>query len=322
MYSKRGLPYDRRALPDEKRLRANVSDLISRNQVSGARGAQLVNDISRSGARGVEGLCTSDKHLGNAPRFFRQVFRKNGWPPLYICKVRVWNLKTQTEEHMNVHMMLPHEILDRLAFFGHKDVLTSTSGLDDVSLEHMISAVASLDDVDTVPCGIWQDGVPCQWDRDVSAEMISLLLPGLPNKYKNLRVPITCVLKPDLSENTLDDIFEVVRWSFKQLAAKTWPSCRHDGTPFGPTDTWRKKKHGSLPVRGVLCQIKGDWKMFKEVLKLPGWQDEHICFQCNIRKDQVCIMKLSFILLLVGAERGEGSGRRARGVRPSPCANL
>ena len=39
-----------------------------------------------------------------------------------------------------------------------------------------------------------------------------------------------------------------------------------------------------LPIGGVLCQIKGDWKMMKEVLKLPGWQDEEVCFLCNIKK--------------------------------------
>ena len=55
---------------------------------------------------------------------------------------------------MPVHMMLPHEILDRLAFFGHKDVMTSISGLDEIPLEHMITAVGDLEDVDTVRCGL------------------------------------------------------------------------------------------------------------------------------------------------------------------------
>ena len=41
-----------------------------------------------------------------------------------------------------------------------------------------------------------------------------------------------------------------------------------------------------MPLRGVICQIKGDLKMFKEVLKLPGWADEEICFQCKIRKHE------------------------------------
>ena len=48
-----------------------------------------------------------------------------------------------------------------------------------------------------------------------------------------------------------------------------------------------RSKAASLPLGGVLCQIKADWKCMKEVLKLPGWQDEEICFLCHIRKTQV-----------------------------------
>eukprot|EP00959_Pyramimonas_sp_CCMP1952_P042836 896482-Pyramimonas_sp.AAC.1 len=62
-------------------------------------------------------------------------------------------------------------------------------------------------------------------------------------------------------------MFEIARWSFAHLATKTRPSCRHDGAPFGQSDRWRAKQHserGRLPLRGVVCQIKGDWKMFKE----------------------------------------------------------
>eukprot|EP00959_Pyramimonas_sp_CCMP1952_P317074 6636545-Pyramimonas_sp.AAC.1 len=39
----------------------------------------------------------------------------------------------------------------------------------------------------TVPCGIWQDGAPCNWDRSVTAGIVSLLLTGLEERCKNLR---------------------------------------------------------------------------------------------------------------------------------------
>ena len=265
-------------------------DLVSRNEVSGRRGATLINDMDAAGAAGVRDLITSKKWLQNAPRSLRRKFRKSGWPPLYECMVRCWNQKTQAEELQKLYMWLPHEVLDRLEHFGHMDVLTGTEGLDDVSAQHHREAKAALGGLDdVVACGIWQDGVPCNWDRSVSAEIVALLLPGLGDRYKNLRVPIACLLKHQLSEHTLDDIFEVIRWSFMHLAAQKWPSRRHDQTAFGRGDEWRARRYGEgrpLPVRGVICQIKGDWKMFKEVLKLPGWADDEICFQCKIRRHE------------------------------------
>ena len=83
MLRKRGLPEGHGSLPPAQRLRANVLDLVSRNEVSGRRGASLINDMDAAGAAGVRDLITSKKWLQNAPRSLRRKFRKSGWPPLY-----------------------------------------------------------------------------------------------------------------------------------------------------------------------------------------------------------------------------------------------
>ena len=158
----------------------------------------------------------------------------------------------------------------------------------------MRAAEASLGEP-AVAVGLWQDGVPCYWDRSISCEMLSMLLPSLDGKYKNFRAPLAAILKTNISKNTFDDMFEVIRWSFVCLAAGRWPSKRHDGSDFTSEDTWRKKQCKNkvrLPIRGVLAQLKGDWKMFKEVLKLPGWNDGAGCCPfCNIRPEQVCNLR-------------------------------
>ena len=119
------------------------------------------------------------------------------------------------------------------------------------------------------------------WDRSMSAEIVSLLLPGATGRFKNLRGPLTAFLK----EHTFDDVFAVLHWSFTHLSFKRWPTSRHDGSAFSAqTDSWRQRRQGALPIGGVLCQI--DWKMMKEVLKLPGWADEEVCFFCNINKHE------------------------------------
>ena len=97
MLRKRGLPEGHGSLPPAQRLRANVLDLVSRNEVSGSRGASLINDMAAAGAAGVCDLVSSEKYLGNVPRSFRRKFRRSGWPPLYACMVRCWNQTTQAE---------------------------------------------------------------------------------------------------------------------------------------------------------------------------------------------------------------------------------
>ena len=179
MLSRRQLPYDRLRLPPERRLRANVQDLISSNVVSGQRGAQLINDCVSASATGVSDLQTTESTSGmkNAARKFRRDFFRKGWPPLYHCQVRGWDPKSETEQLMDLAMMLPHEILHQLHHFGERSVLLETSSLDGVSSRHVQRARAESGRNDLVALGVWQDGAPCFWDRSMSAEIISLMLP-------------------------------------------------------------------------------------------------------------------------------------------------
>ena len=292
MQSKRQLPYDRLNLPPARRLRSNVADMVSRNIISGQRGAELVNDAVAASAQGLDDMVTKEMESSkkNASRKFRRMFQKGGWPPPYTCKVRGWDPKSDTETDMSIDMMLPHEIVFQLHHFGEKAVMLDCSGLDSVSAAHVDKAKEESGESDLIPLGIWQDGVPCFWDRSISCEIVSLLFPGATGKYKNLRIPVTAFSKDRAGPNTFDDIFAVIQWSLQQLAVKMWPASRHDGTAFTQSDTWRSRmrsKAVSLPLGGVLCQIKADWKCMKEVLKLPGWQDDEICFLCHIRKTQV-----------------------------------
>ena len=290
MLSKRKLPYDRLALPPDKRLRANFENLISSNVVSGQRGAQLINDAISGSATGLGDLHTPETRSGmkNAARKFRRRMLQKGWPPLYHCKVRGWDPKSEREQLMDLAMLLPHEILHKLVHFGDSSVLLETGGLDLESFRHVQRARGLSGIPDLAALGVWQDGVPCMWDRSMSAEIISLLLPGAAGEFKNLRIPLTAFLKEHVGPNTFDDVFDVLHWSFVHLGSKRWPSSRHDGSAFNAkTDSWRQRQRAAdpmLPIGGVLCQIKGDWKMMKEVLKLPGWQDEEVCFLCNIKK--------------------------------------
>jgi hypothetical protein len=149
-----------------------VEDLISSSAISGQRGAQLINDAVSASAAGVADLRTPETTRGmkNAARRFRREFFKKRRPPLHRCKVRGWGPKSETEQLMDIAMVLPHEILAKLRHFGDESVLLETSSLDGVSLRHVQKARAESGCDDLVALGVWQDGVPCFWDRSMSAD--------------------------------------------------------------------------------------------------------------------------------------------------------
>ena len=61
---------------------------------------------------------------------------------------------------------------------------------------------------------LWIDGVACKWDRSESIEMITLLLVGLPDPRKNLRVPVFAIDRFSVwKERTIDDALRIIQWS-------------------------------------------------------------------------------------------------------------
>ena len=95
-----------------------------------------------------------------------------------------------------------------------------------------MSAIVKLSagDVPMVPIGLWGDGVPCNWDRTESVEVVSMNLPGQDGQWGPLRIPLVAISKKDVGPNTMDDLMGVIAWSLRYLAAGFWPSSRHDGS--------------------------------------------------------------------------------------------
>ena len=137
---------------------------------------------------------------------------------------------------------------------------------------------------ETVGLGIWIDGVPYNWDRSESLEGVAMNLPGLGGSKRSLRIPL-CVVpsKCVLPGKTFDGIMEVVVWSLKQLALGVFPDRRHDDGPWLAEDKLRRRKRKQpLGIYGVLVEVRGDWKAYKDVFRLPGWNTlEGLCFLCT-----------------------------------------
>ena len=139
-------------------------------------------------------------------------------------------------------------------------------------------------ETDLLGLGLWSDGVPFSWERTESMETWAWFLPGVGSpKWKEARFPFTAFPTSCLAASTCDQILEVWAWSMECLLKRTFPATGPQGREFAGGDAWRRRRAGSpLGVQGVLCQIRGDWKAYKIVFKLPGWKDGlYRCWRCK-----------------------------------------
>ena len=81
----------------------------------------------------------------------------------------------------------------------------------------------------------------------------------------------------------MSDAPEVVRWSLECIVLGQAPASRHDGTELSSrsSDRHRLKFAREALPRALVTQIRGDWKMMKELFALPAHNEKNgICFVC------------------------------------------
>ena len=233
------------------------------------------------------------QYMANVPReLLTKLKKRTAWPPLYWAKIRVFDLKMQIQRRKYIPFLLPHEIIWSL--FEHsvdQQTLFQQSGLCKQSLSHLGKCAATMG-VPIEKCvavGLWGDGVPMNFDRSQSLEVISFSLPGLDGSNHDLRFPITVLPKKyQVKHNTKDDIFAVLAWSFQHLAAGRFPSSRHDNEPWLQTDIWRKKHALQKLPRSILVELRGDWAFMKETFRFPQHNELlGCCWLCAVTPDGI-----------------------------------
>ena len=278
MLSKHSLGYDAKNLPAAKRLRANLADLATSNLISGQRAQDLFNDADAAGAANVRDMKgSSGQHARR--NVLRKLLKGSKWPKSYTAKIRVRDPKTEAVDEVPMDMLLVHEVVDQLFKYNDRSKLLETAGMEPRTKAHLDTVARELGEEDLLGLGLWLDGCPCNWDRTKSLEVITMSLPGLTGKYKNLRIPLVCIPHEFVAcEDTFDDLLSIVAWSFQHLAKKRYPSKRHDGTDWSDSETARAAAAGrEIPVAACLVEVRGDWKMMKEVFRLPGWNEKTGC---------------------------------------------
>lgn len=294
MLSKSKRPYKPDELPPDKRFKANVSDLFAQNALPATRAHSLLQDAHAAGVASLHAFQRPAGSGGNASSFLKRcLLKRNQWPPLYLAEVRVLNKETHLAEMQHLAFMLPHELIEVLDRLGSSEIICSSAGLDPLSKRHWEHCKLKANAASMVPLGLWGDGVPCNWDRTESVEVVSLNLPGQGGQYKNLRLPVTALSRKLVTDGTWDDIMAVVAWSLQYAAIGKFPAARHNGSPWLPSDVKRANKENSF-LKGCLVEVRGDWKFFGETFCFPKWNTKAgMCWRCTCTPEEVLTDKMT-----------------------------
>ena len=268
-----GRKRDRAGRPLQEQFR----NLVAENSVA----ATTIRDLTRGVRDVAPGALpqlprSSARTDSNAQRNFARAFlRGSVWPRVYWARVRCLHPRTDSVRYEWIAFGLPHEYLCRLSRRSAVNVLGDRRGLDPVTERHMRSAETQAG-VRLLPLGLWGDAAPTQWDRNESIETLSLNLPGQAGDYKQLRLPMVAFAKKHTCAHTWEDICSVLAWSFQILATGIAPVCRHDGSPWLRSDSWRQRGHPdrasapAVPIRAALCEVRADWVFHTAVFRLPA----------------------------------------------------
>jgi len=307
MLSKRARPYDRDAVPKGGKLLANIKDLWASNEVSAKRAQTMVNDAHDDGLASLRHQ-VRDEASKNISRTLRRAFLKHSqWPKDYWAQIRCRDQKTGGEKLEWVAFSLPSELLGMISRLGVKETVMSTENMDPKTLEHLraMQAASGCSMQDMGGLGLHGDGVPCNYDRTESAEVLSVNCPGVGGKWKPMRLPVVVLPHSRMSEHTWDDLMGVISWDLTWAFYGERPGERHDHQPWLKSDSARRKAAAEgekWPCRWCLCEVRGDWKFMSETFKFPYHnQRDYICWKCKCNRAGVTRACIAFVIPLYSA---------------------
>ena len=89
---------------------------------------------------------------------------------------------------------------------------------------------------------------------------------------ENVRIPLMVIDHAWVAkEHTFDDLLRVITWSLRQAALGIHPRVREDAREWHKNyDVRRARASGKeIGCKALLCQVVGDWKMYKEIFRFP-----------------------------------------------------
>ena len=265
--------------------------LHSSNQLPGTEAKRNIEKATSAGAKGLK--LRGKKGKKNAARTLKRAWPKTTWPSLYWAKIPIKDKKSNARILVDYPFQLPHEwlgqyMVDTRALERsqpaqgskvHRALLKQTLRL---SAEDPLGSWMS--DLH-MPLGFHGDGVPVQGTmRQESLDFLTINMPT--NKHhKDFRVPFTVIQAAfHFNYETKRAILDVLLWSLGCSKKGKYPTCRHDGSPWGPQDKKRSCLQGRLPAKGMLCEIRGDRDWLNSWLNFPTWNTgSGMCWLCEAK---------------------------------------
>ena len=161
--------------------------------------------------------------------------------------------------------------------------------------------------VPVIPLALFVDGVPYSLNDSVVGFWLLNLISGKRTLLAIVRKKLTCRCGCR-GWCTFFSVWDIIAWSFRQLAKGVLPAERHDGTPFGEGERHRAGAGAEeLPFRAVLVYLKCDWAEFGTTCGLATWSS-------NLRPCWVCPLfgALLYEDLLDGTVDADGVGAYER----------
>jgi hypothetical protein len=295
MFQRGAGPTEYEGCDPEVAFQDEVEDMFAENIFSGSRASILLGKAQKAGLKLAGKFIKklpgkSKKWKKNAARDMRRRIRRNDhWPDPYWLDCRVWNRVKQKEETKKICILLPSDVLETLWTYGLKPVLLGEGNYDKLTKGHHTWMKQQLNVSELLGFGFHGDGVPCNYDRTESVMLTSINLPGLTGRNGRLRIPL--VILPDhcFSDNTFDDIYEVLAWDMRSLLSGVRHEARHDNTPWHKEhDKKRSKMHGQRDFRACLVQARSDWEWLTKCYHFPDHRSNNeFCWMCSCTRSQV-----------------------------------
>ena len=115
----------------------------------------------------------------------------------------------------------------------------------------------------------WLDGVAAKWDRSASLDMLTISIPELTWRWRNLRVSLCVVDHSHVTRHkTWDDILTVALWSLDHLSLHVRPTRRHDKDDWTSCD--------------VECLLEAQTDAERQTAKTDLWRNQRLDHWCVI----------------------------------------
>ena len=169
----------------------------------------MFTDAQSAGAGGIEDLAgLREKNANRSLK--RRLLKNNHWPKLYWADIPIFDPKQQIQKSVPMPFILPHELVATFFQWGEPEFILGQQVLQedaDLLARHAAACQPPKDPKTLFPLGIWSDGVPCNFDRTQSLEVVAMSFPSLPG----IRVPLFVIKKCfQIKQCTMDSIFRVL----------------------------------------------------------------------------------------------------------------